>query len=171
MRFIVVGPAQAGKTTFSLMLANHLGTRATDTSEAIVKIETERQRLMGELPVGSSTVWELEGWDHARNRPARKNLIALGDALKVVDQTILARYCFSLGDVCSGVRRTEELAAVLEAFPGTHVVMLDAPDIVADNFDITVSDLPEQYTLLWNSKESLDILNAQASAVARAWGP
>lgn len=168
MKFIVVGPAQSGKTTFSRMLARHLGTKATDTSEAIVKIETERQRLMGDMNPNAAPFWQ--GWDHNRGRPLRQNLIALGDALKVVDQTILARYCFAQGDVCSGVRRREELAAVLAVYPDAHVVMLDAPDTTEDNFDITVADLPHATTILWNDKTALEALDGMAARVARAWG-
>lgn len=136
MKFVVIGKARAGKSTFGAALGLALQTEATDTSAALVTIEQRRQELLGSLAPAA-------GYDSTRNRPSRPYLVALGDAIKVLDESLLAGLCFRRGDICVGVRRQTELDAVRKAFPEAKVIYVARDGIeedAADNFDIKWED-------------------------------
>lgn len=149
MKFIVIGPARAGKTTVGAALARAFDTKATDTSEAVVAVEVERQdRLIQHLcdtfdltfdSLRDSLREDPDLWDADRDRPARPLLVATGDALKKLGPTSLADYCFQQGDVCVGVRRKDELLAVCGKYPDARVLWVDRQGVFPDpkdNLDI-----------------------------------
>ena len=160
MKFIIIGPAQAGKSTAGRMLAEILQTRATDTSEPITRVETAR--IDGMLPPGPS-VEDSPEWDHDRARPKRANLIATGDALKLLSPTILVDYCFRQGDICVGVRRKDELDAAKRKYPDAKVLWVQADNVVDDNFDCEITQADY---LLWNRKNGESKLKHEVAAVA-----
>ena len=159
-KYIVIGPARAGKTTFAKILARFADTKATDTSEAIIAVETARLSH----PFGGHDNWKMDVnmWDPVRQRPPRYNLIRMGDALKVLSLTLLADYCFDRGNVCSGIRKLSELEAVRAKYPEAVTIYIDGPETVSDSFDI--DEGYANYTV-WNPKRSVGELEADANIV------
>lgn len=137
-RIIIVGPAQSGKSTIAKRVAQALDTEAVDTSEAIVALATDYLDRLCEIRGGH---WRMNTdalYDVNRKRPHRDILIALGDALKTTfGPTILADYCFARGDICCGVRRQDELDAILDKYENVLVVGVETDMPTAgDNYNI-----------------------------------
>lgn len=163
MRFIVIGHPRSGKSTVGGLLSSILDTEATDTSAPLVIVESARQDI---LPMFGGAV-QPEEWDNERDRPARPNLIAIGDAMKLLSPTILVDYCFSRGDVCVGVRRHDELVAALEKYPDTILVWVVAADEERnDNFDCKMG-LPVDQVVIHNDKAGEDSLRATLEVVVK----
>lgn len=153
MRFIIIGPQGAGKSTFGAFLAEALGTQATDTSAWLVEVEKARQEaLVSRYLLGSSMPSVKPGeedvalrpaWDHSRNRPSRELLVALGDAVNSQGPTFLVDRCFEKGNIAMGVRRKSELEAVKLRYPGVIVVYIDrevGEERAKDNLELTSTD-------------------------------
>lgn len=167
MRYVIVGPQGAGKSTFGGFLAEALGTKATDTSAWLVDVENARQKAlweryqitpwMGKAPTDEQIAADIAkgdlverldlvyGWDDLRNRPCRELLVALGDAVNSVGPTFLVDRCFEQGNIAIGVRRKNELAAIKEKYPEVIVLYIDpslreGTERSKDNFELERED-------------------------------
>lgn len=179
--FVVVGPAQAGKSTFGHLLAAALCTTATDTSEILVEVETKRQRVLAERykleprlscqkarPDMDGT-WK-GSWDVHRSRPVRELLVALGDAfVDCLGLDFLSARCLERGRVCVGVRRKVELEALREHRPDIEVIWVSRPGFnpdARDNLDIS----PEDCDRIVQNSGTKDDLAGLANQIAEAIG-
>jgi hypothetical protein len=143
VKIVVIGEAQAGKSTFARHLAAMMDTEATDTSDAVVACEEARLKRLYHIPKAGSI--PSTHYDYERQRPRRDLLAAMGDALKdTFGLTLLADACFAKGDICIGVRGFQELAAVKQKYGDECFVIVvkraagsGDPD---DNFDIPDSE-------------------------------
>lgn len=180
--FVVVGPAQSGKSTFGALLAIELGTESTDTSEVLVEVETKRQAVLAERYKLEARLTchkarpEMDGdwvgsWDVSRGRPVRELLVALGDAfVEVLGLDFLARRCLDKGQVCVGVRRKLELRELRKSRPDLTVIWIVRPGYEADgldNLDITADDC--EVTI--SNHGTKEDLARQAAAVANMATP
>lgn len=160
-RFIIIGPPRSGKTTIGRAIAHRLGTVCTDTSDALVAVETERQRIfkeyLGKTPCTSGLAPENVArlWDDQRDRPVRPHLIALGDAMKIADPTILGRYCFERGDVCVGVRRQDELDALAAAYFDLVVIRVQT-DMATEADNTNIRKTPQHTLTVWNPRQDTE---------------
>lgn len=148
MRYIIVGPQGAGKSTFGGFLAEALGTKATDTSAWLVEVENARRTalwdrygLTSDLTGPNSTY--IRAWDEKRGRPCRELLVALGDAVNSVGNTFLVDRCFEKGDIAMGVRRKNELAEIRTKYPYAVVIYIDrdaGTEQAKDNLELGPQD-------------------------------
>lgn len=154
-RFIIIGPARYGKTTFAEAFAKALGVRHMDTSTPLVEIETARIVALG---------IKGETWDWERDRPNRAHLVATGDAMQRLSPTVFVDACFRRAAICSGVRRKTELDAACALYQPT-VIYVDRPGYPRDpedNFDIEYED--------WMVKVSAtSVAGLQEAAVRLSW--
>ena len=163
MKFIVIGPARYGKTTFARALAEARNTQFTDTSEPIVIVEEARQRRLG-IDRADDT------WDFTRDRPNRQHLVALGDAMKLLNPTIFVDYGFQRGEIVSGVRRKDELTAAMRKHLSAITIYIDRPGYPrdpADSFDI--EPLPWMTVVSGDCVADLERA-AKFLAKGRCWG-
>lgn len=170
-KFAVIGPARAGKSTFATYLAEALGTKAVDTSEWLVQVESKRQEVLQER--FKSTTWLYEpvldgyyksGWDPDRNRPARELLIALGDAVCALQPDFLIEQCLKKGDIIVGIRRQSEFDHLPD---GVQVVWIDRTG-TTDGTDSKHLDIPRSVAdVIVNNNGSLDDLRHEAERIAR----
>lgn len=176
IRVAIVGMPQSGKSTFGSYLAEYLGTKAVDTSEWLVEVETERQKaLHGDDPksiclgCGKDTkagcdcpagVGLRKGWDHQRDRPSRELLIALGDAVCKGRPSFLIDRALEGGNIVVGIRRVEEFESLPQ---DVYTVMVQRPGFdKADNFSVPEESAAE---VIINDGD-LDGLKAKAEDLA-----
>lgn len=138
-RYIIVGPAQAGKTLYGRYLAHAIRAQSIDTSDAVVELERVRRvRLQNQGKLMPE--WT---WDPKRGRASRVNLVALGEAAKACfGQTFWADRAFARGRICVGVRAQKELTAVKQKYPEAVVVYVareGAGDKADTAFDLVPS--------------------------------
>ena len=160
MKILVIGKARHGKTVFSSMLAEFLGCQYCDTSEALVMVETARQRRLG-------IDYAPMCWDDDRDRPDRAHLVATGDAVKAVSPTFWADLAWARARICTGVRTQGEYDALRMKynFMTVYEERLNYEDEdPKDNFDIEV-----QEGMLRVRSGSIEGLRTAARNVARAF--
>jgi hypothetical protein len=158
VKFLVIGKARHGKTTFARALSDEMGLGYMDTSTPLVQVETARIEALG---------IKKETWDWERDRPNRPHLVATGDALKLVAPTFWVDACYARCDVCSGVRRQEELKAVVEKYNPVifYVVRPGHPGDPNDNFDIFY----DPWSMLLVAATSVADLRAAAERFSRGY--
>lgn len=179
MKFVIIGKQGAGKSTFGRAFAKAWGTEFHETSEWLVECETrrtaalkKRYNLVSHLVNQDTGIGIENPWDTKRNRPCRELLVALGDAVNLLNPTFLPDRCFEKGDICAGTRRRSEFEALVKKYKDELVVIYiygrEGPDTNIDNFELELdfvkSLCPRVYTVD-SSKSTLETVEAFAEQV------
>ena len=130
--FLIGGAPEVGKTTFRKLMSEYTELPGGSCSDVVYAIMATRT---------GKTVEELRAMPKSELRP---KLVELGNAICDADPAYLVRYLYERGvRIVDGIRRKEELAAVLKEFSCVGVWIVNPrAAVVTDNTELTAADFP-----------------------------